>query len=278
MNIKELLIYGKNELLNKEDSLYLAKLLLKDLLNKDSNYIVIHSNEIINNEIELQFKEKIKLLNKGIPIQYLINKQEFMGLNFYVDKNVLIPQPDTECLVEEILKNYDNNNQYAILDLCTGSGAIGISLANKLEKSNIYFSDISKKALEIAEKNAISNNVSNRCNFILSNMFENVNFKFDIIVSNPPYIETDVINNLSIEVRNEPIIALDGGSDGLKFYKIIANNAYKYLNKDGMLALEIGYNQKLDVIEILEKTNKYTNIYSVKDYGNNDRVIIAYLK
>ena len=136
-------------------------------------------------------------------------------------------------------------------------------------------SDISDKALEIARKNAQSNEVTNKCNFVLSDMFENIQDKFDVIVSNPPYIKTEVIKTLDKEVQNEPHLALDGGIDGLYFYKIIAQNAYKYLNKDGILALEIGYDQKEEVIKLLEKVGKYTDIYCKNDLAGNDRIIIA---
>ena len=134
-------------------------------------------------------------------------------------------------------------------------------------------SDISKKALEIAEKNAINNEVIDNCNFVLSDMFENIQGKFDVIVSNPPYIKTKVIDSLDAEVRNEPILALDGGEDGLEFYRVIAQNAYKYLNDGGILALEIGYDQKDEVINLLNLTGKYGDIYFKKDLGGNDRII-----
>ena len=136
-------------------------------------------------------------------------------------------------------------------------------------------SDISENALEIAKKNATSNKLIDKCNFVVSDMFKNIDEKFDIIVSNPPYIRTKVIDNLDIEVKNEPHLALDGGEDGLNFYKIIAENAYKYLNKDGILALEIGYDQKEEVIALLEEVGKYLDIYCKKDLGDNDRIIVC---
>ena len=165
----------------------------------------------------------------------------------------------------------------SVLDLCTGSGAIGVSIA-KYSDTVVTMSDISKNALEIAKKNAESNEVTDKCNFVLSDMFENIEGEFDIIVSNPPYIKTKVINTLDKEVQNEPQLALDGGEDGLNFYRIIAENAYKYLNKDGILALEIGYEQKEEVIALLEKVGQYTEIYCKKDLGDNDRIIVCKLK
>ena len=253
-------------------------MLLKHLLNVNGSYLIINSDKELEVSVEEKFKEGIELLKKGTPFQYITNHQEFMGLSFYVDSNVLIPQPDTEVLVEEVLDILKKDtNKKSILDLCTGSGAIGVSIA-KYSECSVTMSDISKNALEIAKKNATSNEVIDKCNFVLSDMFEDIDKKFDIIVSNPPYIKTKVINTLDKEVQNEPHLALDGGEDGLNFYRIIAENAYKYLNEDGILALEIGYDQKEKVINLLENVGQYTDIYCKKDLGNNDRIIVCKLK
>ena len=199
-----------------------------------------------------------------------------MKLDFYVDENVLIPRADTEILVEEVIDKCtkDGEREYKILDLCTGSGIVGISLAKYIKKCEVVCADISKKALEIAKKNAKSNNADNT-KFIYSNMFSNIKDKFDIIVSNPPYIKRKVIEKLEKEVQNEPYIALDGGIDGLDFYKLIACEAYKYLNDTGEVFLEIGYDQKEEVINLLENSGKFSNIYSKKDLYGNDRVVVA---
>lgn len=162
--------------------------------------------------------------------------------------------------------------------MCAGSGAIGISIAKYLVNVDVTMSDISKKALETAKKNAIKNNVEDKCKFIQSDMLENIEDKFDIIVSNPPYIKTEIIKELDIEVQNEPIIALDGGQDGLKFYRIIIEQAYKYLNKNGILALEIGYDQKEEVIKLLKESGKYKDIYSKQDLAGNDRIVVCKYK
>ena len=276
MKIKEILEYGKNNLIEKEESLRLSKMLLKHLLNVTDSYILIHSDEDVEIKVEKKFKECILLLKTGTPFQYITNKQEFMGLDFYVDSNVLIPQPDTEILVEEVIKLCGENVK--VLDLCTGSGAIGVSIAKKVKSLKVTMSDISDKALEIAKKNATSNEIIDKCNFVLSDMFENIQEKFDAIISNPPYIKTEVIKTLDKEVQNEPHLALDGGKDGLNFYKVIAENAYKYLNEDGVLALEIGYDQKEEVIELLKREGKYTDIYCKKDLAGNDRIIACRLK
>lgn len=278
MKIKELLEYGKNNLIKKEDAIMLSKMLLKYLLEVDNTYLVINRDEEISKVKEIEFKDQIKKLNLGVPIQYITNHQEFMKLHFYVDENVLIPQPDTEILVEEVVSICKQNKKYNILDLCTGSGAIGISLSKHIEDSEITMLDISSKALEIAKKNAIKNNVIERCKFIQSDMFKNINNKFEIIVSNPPYIKTKLIKVLDKEVQNEPMLALDGGEDGLDFYRTIAEVAWKYLKDEGILALEIGYDQKENVIKILEEQNKYKDIYCKKDLAGNDRIVVCKLK
>ena len=275
MKIKEILEYGKNNLI-KEDGYRLSKMLLKHLLNVNDSYILINSDEEISGDIEKEFKRDIELLNIGTPLQYITNKQEFMGLNFYVDSNVLIPQPDTEILVEEVMELCKEDSK--VLDLCTGSGAIGVSVSKLIGNAEVTMSDISDKALEIAKRNAKKNDVLNKCQFVLSDMFENLEDKFDIIVSNPPYIKTEAIKTLDKEVQNEPHLALDGGEDGLNFYKLISENAYKYLNENGILALEIGYDQKEEVIELLEKVGKYTEIYCKKDLAGNDRIVVCKLK
>lgn len=275
MRLQEIIKYGKDQLKNNkiDDETIKAKALLKYILNVDYAYLIIHNNEIQSTEIEKKYKDLMEELIEGKPLQYIMHTQEFMNLNFYVDENVLIPQPDTETLVLQAIKrikHYENNN-IKVLDLCTGSGAIAISLAKEFENKNIqvYASDISSKALEVAKKNAMQNNV--QINFINSNMFESIKEKFDIIVSNPPYIETKVINKLSKDVQSEPYIALDGGFDGLEFYKIIASEYEKYLNDNGTLLLEIGYNQKQSVTELFINRN----VECIKDLAQNDRVIIV---
>ena len=190
---------------------------------------------------------------------------------------------------EENLNNFLNSikeriislNEYKekkceILDLCTGSGAIAISLAKYINESNIVASDISMKALQIAKLNAEKNLVRKKIEFIESDMFDKIYKEdFDIIVSNPPYIKTKVIEKLDRQVKNEPYIALDGGADGLKFYKIIIENAYKYIKNEGKVFLEIGYDQKNELINLFKENNHYENIYSKKDLGGNDRIIVA---
>ena len=283
MKIKEVLSNGISILkqFNIEDGTLKAKILLADLLDKSKEYLMIHSDDEIDEKINKIFIERIERLKNNEPIQYIINKQEFMGFEFFVDKNVLIPQPDTENLVEEVILisekiKKDNKDELRILDMCTGSGAIAISLSKLIKKSLVYASDISKKALEIADENSNKNN--SNVLFFESNLFSKIPkiYKFDIIVSNPPYIETETIKTLSEEVKNEPMLALDGGEDGLDFYRKITKDAKRYLNKDGYLAFEIGYNQRMAVENIL-KENGYKNIYSRKDLGGNDRIVVGQL-
>lgn len=281
MRLKELLIENIKLLKenNIEDGAIIARELLAYTIEKDKQYLLINENMDIDSMLQLKYEKFIHEIINGKPLQYITNKQEFMKLNFYVDENVLIPQPDTEILVENVIKICNEKSDadtIKILDLCTGSGAIAISLYNyiKIPNKQIYASDISKKAIEVAKKNSYINNA--KIEFIESNMFENIKYKdFDIIVSNPPYIERNIIPTLPKDVLAEPIIALDGGKDGTDFYKIIAENAYKYIRNNGYLCLEIGYNQKDAVTNILESTKKYKDIKAIKDLSNNYRCIIA---
>ena len=281
MKIKDVLSQGISVLKENdiEDANMKARIVLADLLGKNKEYLMIHEDDDIKDGLNKIFLEKIERLKNREPLQYVINKQDFMGLELYVDKNVLIPQPDTENLVEEVIFLSDKKRKYIrdeirILDLCTGSGAIAISLSKIINKSLVYASDISKKALKIAEENSIKNHAN--VLFIESDLFDKISksYKFDIIVSNPPYIESKVIESLSEEVKNEPMLALDGGDDGLDFYRKIAKEAKEYINKEGYLVFEIGYNQRISVENIL-KENGYQNVYSRKDLGGNDRIVVG---
>ena len=208
---------------------------------------------------------------KRIPLAYIFGKTNFFGYDFEVDENVLIPRLDTEVLIEKLIQIVGRNNKNAkILDIGTGSGAIAIVL-QKETGADVTAIDVSEKALRVAKRNAKSNEAD--VLFIKSNLFENItNLKFDFIVSNPPYIETETVKGLDPEVvLNEPILALDGGEDGLDFYRQIVSESPKHLNSKGKLYFEIGYNQADAVCELMK--DKFKNITVYKDYGNNDRVV-----
>ncbi len=276
MTIKEAITKGMIMLKsNNIDSPKLkARLLLQYILDKPRQYIIVYDNKEIDKKQQWEYFVNIEKITKGIPLQHITHKQEFMKMDFFVNEDVLIPRQDTEILVEEVIKIAKKKNRPKILDLCTGSGAIAISLKKFVPNSDVYAVDISEKALEIARKNA--RKLEADVKFIKSNLFENLKKeKFDIIVSNPPYIKREDIMNLSEEVKNEPQIALDGGIDGLDFYKKISEQAIEYLKLDSYLCFEIGYNQKNEVIQIIENKHIYKNVYSKKDLYGNDRIVIA---
>ena len=274
MKIKEIRALGIQKLNenNIDDAIYKANKLLQYILKIKKIDFILKENEYVDIKIEKKYIELLDELIKGKPLQYITHSQEFMKLNFFVDENVLIPQPDTEILVEKVLELIKDSKNISILDLCTGSGAIAISIKRYMNNVNMYASDISKKALNIARLNAKNNDTE--IQFIESNMFENINnLKFDIIVSNPPYIETDDIINLPKDVQNEPILALDGGLDGLTYYKIIRDNGYSFLKNNGKILIEIGYNQNNRVVNLFKENRNYKNIEIYKDLSNIDRVI-----
>lgn len=281
MTIMEAIRKGMIELKssNLETPKLKARLLMQYTLNKSRQYIIVNDRENINEKQEKQYFLGIEKLKNGEPLEHITHQKEFMKLNFFVNENVLIPRQDTEILVEEVIEISKKINAKKILDLCTGSGAIAVSLAKYIANSEITAVDISQDALNVAKKNAISNDVENQITFISSDMFTNLQEdKFDIIVSNPPYIKKDVIKKLEEQVKREPYIALDGGVDGLEFYRKIINEGYQYLKYKGYLCLEIGFDQKDDVIKLMKEQDRFENIYSKKDLYDNDRIIIARLK
>lgn len=281
MTIKEILNKGTLMLKtnNVENPKQKARLLLQYILKMPREQIIIYDTKQVSKKEEQEYILNINKLIKGKPLQQITQTQEFMKMNFYVNENVLIPRPDTEVLVEEVIKKAKGMKNPDILDLCTGSGAIAISVAKYIESAKIYATDISTKALEVAYKNAKNNNVLSKIKFVESDLFSKLNksIKFDIIVTNPPYIKTQVIETLNKDVRSEPIIALDGGLDGVKFYRRIIKEAYEHMKYNSYLCMEIGYDQKEEVIELIEYQKKFTDIYCIKDLYGNDRVIVARL-
>lgn len=214
----------------------------------------------------------------GKPLNKILKRADFFLDEFYINNHVLAPRKETEIVVEQVLEVVNSSkNSLEILDLCCGSGAIGLSvLKHAKNKVNLTLVDKSAKALKIAKKNAKLLKVFD-AKFIKSNMFSHLkkHKRFDIIACNPPYICSRELSSLQVGVKNfDPKIALDGGKDGLKFYKVIAENSQNFLNSQGVLILEIGYNQASDVSNLLAQ-NKFTSIKVLKDYSGNDRVVIA---
>ncbi len=278
MTIKETLNKGMIMLKNNkvESPKLKARLLLQYVLKKSRQYLIVYDNEEITKKEQWEYFINIEKLSQGIPLQHITHSQEFMKMDFYVNENVLIPRPDTEILVEEVIKIASKMQNPVILDLCTGSGAIGISIAKYVKDAKIYATDISEEALEIARRNAQNLGVTEKIKFIKSNLFDKIKkIKFDIIVSNPPYIKKEDIHYLSEEVQKEPELALNGGDDGLDFYRKIVNQSIEYLKLGSYLCMEIGYDQKIDIIDIIEQENKYVDTYSKKDLYGNDRIIVT---
>ena len=280
MNIREAIKTGMNMIKEKniEDATLKSKMIMENVLGQNRQYIIANDLNQLDCKQEKEYFFEIEKLLENNPIEYITNKKEFMNLELYVNQDVLIPRQDTEILVEEVINIFQNikAENIQILDMCTGSGAIAIALAKNVEKCIVDAVDISSGALEVVRKNVVKNQVEDKINIINSDLFSKVpNKKYNLIVSNPPYIERNVIENLDKQVQKEPIIALDGGEDGLDFYKKIINKASSYLESNGYLCFEIGYNQKNEVQNLLSNSGKYQNIYCKKDLCGNDRVVIA---
>ena len=280
MTIKEIIIKYCRELENISDTPRLdVELLLKRALGDvDSMYIRMYLDKELSEDQEKYFLEMMKDRLNQRPIAYILGNREFMGLDFFVKEGVLIPRPDTETLVEEIINICNNKTGLNILDIGTGSGAITVSLAKYLDKSHIVSVDISDIALEIASKNAVSNKVDERIDFIKSDVFSNVSRenKFDIIVSNPPYIKKSDISGLDRQVKDfEPYNALEGGEDGLDFYRKITKESREFLNENGILAYEVGHDQASDVSKIMQQ-NGFKGIYTKSDLQGFERVVIGF--
>lgn len=256
-----------------------ARLLLEFVCGTDRNTLLAHGDREVSEKEYERYSDLIGRRASRVPLQHLTGRQEFMGLPFSVNEDVLVPRQDTEVLVEEVMKNLHDGMR--ILDMCTGSGCILLSLLRYSNDCTGVGVDLSEKALAVAEENyerLRGERPEMEVCFLAGDLFEPLDGgKFDIIVSNPPYIETDEILNLMPEVReHEPVMALDGGKDGLVFYRRIARDAAAYLNGGGMLFFEIGCEQADSVIEIMERAG-FREVQVVKDFAGLDRVIYGSL-
>jgi len=252
-----------------------SEILLSNSIKRDKKHIILNPKEILNLEQLGKFKSLIERRKKGEPIAYLINKKEFWKDEFFVNKDVLIPRPDTELIIEQVLKIYSKDVQLQVLDIGTGSGCILLSILK--ERPNFYGTgiDISKKSINVSKFNAKQLNLTNRVKFFHSSVDNFNNGKYDIVVSNPPYIEQSSLKYLEKDVVNfEPKLALSGGFDGFSKIRKVINKASILVKKNGKFILEIGFNQKNKVIKILKEEGFYVN-KAIKDYGNNDRCIIG---
>lgn len=261
MKIKDILEKNNNDLI----------IALTYLLNTNKNLLFLNKEEALDEKIENELKIINDKINEGYPLQYAIGKWNFYGLDLLVDKRALIPRYETEILVDLIIN--DNSNNKKILDIGTGSGAISLALSKNLKDSKIIGVDISKNAIDLANENKIKLNINN-VEFKESDIFSNIEEKFDIIVSNPPYINKEDFEKLDNKLYYEPKNALYGGEDGLYFYKKIIKNAKNFLNKNGKIYLEIGYDQKDSISDLLEEYG-YKQIKSYRDFNDFDRIIKA---
>lgn len=307
MRYDELFLYGVKQLEKAgiAEGKLNARLLLEYVCKTDRNTLLAHPELLVEKEQEKRYVNYIEQRAERIPLQHITGVQEFMGLEFYVNQNVLIPRQDTEILVEEVMPHLHDG--MSILDMCTGSGCILISLMQYSNDCAGVGADLSDEALEVAEKNArrilkeknihVKSGfkdlkeakevkeavfpVQNEIRFLQGDLFEALDLgektavKFDIIVSNPPYISTDAIKTLEPEVAvHEPLTALDGGQDGLSFYRRIVKDAKKYLVRGGMLFFEIGFDQKEAVSQLLKEAG-FIDIETKKDYAGLDRVVFG---
>ena len=277
MKVLEVINFGSNLLKERNIPSHIldSEILLSKILNKSREEILINLDKKINKKEILAYKEYLQRRSKNEPVAYILEEKEFWSKKFNVNKGTLIPRPETELLVDKILKIYQGK-KISILDIGTGSGCIIISILSSLKNSNGIGIDISKNAILTAKKNALKHKLTKRVKFLnktLNNIFGK---KFDLIVSNPPYIGSKDIKNLSDDIkRHEPRIALDGGNDGLDLIKKVIYKSKYILKIKGMLALEIGNEQFIKVSKILIDNN-FRIKHVVKDYKTNVRCVFAY--
>ena len=276
MNISNLLKEGSDILKknNIQTNQLDAEILLSKLMNKKRERLIINSDENVSNEIINNYNILLERRSKKEPIAYIVNHREFWSKDFYVNKHTLIPRPETELLCENVIKLF-KDKEFNFLDIGTGTGCILLSILSELKKAKGIGVDVSKKAIDVAKKNSINFNLEGRAKFIVKPFNKIFGYKFDLIVSNPPYIKSIDIKNLKEDVRKfEPKLALDGGKEGLDVIKKVIYKSKTILRKDGLLALEIGFKQHYKVSQIL-KEQGFREKLLVKDYLNNIRCVFA---
>ena len=276
MTIRQAVSWGSDKLKSHgvENAEHDSFELLSAINGMTRTFYLVNGDSFLSEEDFLLFEEYIDKRAAHIPLQHIIGKAYFYGYEFEVNGDVLVPRQDTEILVGEVMK-VARSGDY-ILDMCTGSGCIGITIAKKFPEVKVLGIDVSEKALAVAEKNK-HNLEADNIDFMLSDLFKKLNqdITFNIIASNPPYIPTKVIDGLQDEVRlHDPILAVDGSEDGLKYYRNISSEAGKYLEPDGWLCFEIGAEQALDVSDIMEREG-FRNITVIKDLAGLDRVVMG---
>ena len=279
MYISQIIDLGSKALKEKKIKSHIldSELILSEILRIGREKILVSSDKKLKNTHVLSFNKLLKRRLHSEPIAYILKRKEFFSKNFYVNKNTLIPRPDTELLVEKILKVNKKKNPY-ILDIGTGSGCIILSLLQNIENSRGVAIDISKKALDLAKKNAQKMKLNKKCKFVHKPIEKIYGYKFDLIVSNPPYIPVSQIKNLSKDIKQfEPRNALDGGNDGLDVIKKVIYKSTTILKKNGLLAIEIGNEQYKKVLQILNLYG-FRNRFLIKDYQKNIRCLISVLK
>ena len=255
-----------------------AEVLLCALLKKGRTFLYSHPGKHLTEKEYEEYQQWIERRKHGEPVAYIVGKREFWSLPFEVSRHVLIPRPETEILVEEVLKACAAGRvkNPRILEIGTGCGAISVSLASELKEAYIVATDISREAIAVAMKNAHNNGVENQISFLIGDLFQPVSGKFDIIVSNPPYISEEEYDDLPSEIQKfEPRLALCAGTDGTEYHGAIIREAISYLEKGGALLMEMGAGQKDRIENMLKESHLYDNIVFRADYAGINRVSIA---
>ena len=280
MKIKDIINYGVAMIKNTESPSLETQMMIAKVIEKDRLYIMLNLEEDIDESKVEIIKTMIDKRKNSYPLQYILGEREFWGMDFKVSEGVLIPRQDTEILIEETLKKLKDNKHKSNLkgfEIGVGSGIISITLLKEIETLTMIGVDINDKAIELTKANALKHEVSDRLCILNSNLFEKINKEnqFDFIISNPPYIETKVIDSLQEDIKQyEPKLALDGGEDGLDFYRAIIEQSKSYISPEGFIAFEIGYNQAEAVKKIFVE-NGYPNVTIAKDLAGFDRVVIG---